>query len=146
MTFEEWWKIRCRDVDMPVYGDLELAKAGWDAALSTVAPQEEPEPTPTEMVKRLIDKGWDFTHDLKIVDPTGGFPFVEVAPAYRKAFPRKVRKEMEVWMHEKCGTIYRRKNVGDEYGNPSTEEDLLRLGWTQGTAVFYVEEDFQSVL
>jgi len=153
MTFEVWWSEYYKTRGWSWDGAaMETARAAWKAGQENMAKtgpaDPEPEVTPTEMVKALLEKGWEvnlsredatiesFYHpSMKNGERQPVFP---LHIAYRKALPRKVENRVEAWRH-KNGSISTRSQLGDEYRNPS-EEELIKRGWTKGTAIFYVEE------
>lgn len=100
--------------------------------------EQEPEPTPTEMARKLLDKGWELKpgrdlHDLCLEDPKTrilyDFNDKSIEKAYRKAFPRKKKVEVEVWMDGNGGIR--------TTANPHCAS---ALGFTRGTATFWVED------
>ena len=94
----------------------------------------EPEPSPTEMVKRLLEKGWFaklYPNGMMYWIPNDESHCAEylLGNAYRKAFPSKKKIEIEVWT--KNGKV---RNI--------LKEDVPYLeGWTKGIATFWVEEE-----
>lgn len=138
--FEEWYK---RADSFHGLHDKVICEIAWQACLeANKVEEEEPEPSPTEMVKRLLEKGWtieqgddtQLTEWYRLRDPekphfTHTFSVKQVTEAYRKAFPSKKKIEIEVWT--KNGKV---RNI--------LKEDVPYLeGWTKGIAIFWVEEE-----
>lgn len=151
--FEEWWNGPwCRSTLYFLRSEEErISKAAWEACLeANKAEEQEPEPSPTEMVKRLLEEGWEVIE----TDNDSGFVYFvykdfradSIRSAYRKAFPPKKRIEVEVWDHQHkgewvaCTHSLRTGWVGDDKGNMSTPESLLEAGWVKGIATFWVED------
>lgn len=122
---------------------VDLEKA-WQACLEANKVEEEPEPSPTEMMRRLIDKGWEINVPRDISqhnytklqlflyrDDVEQVIYYPLDEAYRRAFPSKKKVEVEVWM-SKRGTVTEK---GQNVRNSPYSKD-----WTKGTATFYVEE------
>lgn len=115
--------------------------------------EQEPEPTPTEMVKRLLEKGWtieqgddtQLTEWYRLRDPekphfTHTFSVKQVTDAYRKTFPPKKKVEVEVWM-SRDGSVRDSEYISnlDEAARTLTERF-----WKRGTATFWVEDSGET--
>lgn len=137
--FMEWLHITER-----VYR-VDLEKA-WEACLdANKAEEEEPEPSATEMVWRLMGKGWVLKsgrdlHDLCLEDPKTkilyDFTDKDITRAFRRAFPPKRKVEVEVWL-DSDGEIRVIPSNSDSKG---LDPKRVSWSWTKGTATFYVEE------
>lgn len=99
-------------------------------------PPEQEEPTPTEMVKALLEKGWTIEFFDKeergfqlVFRPETKEAIYTLEAAYRRAFPRKRKIMVDAWYKE--GMI--------------REFDFFELcdhrDWIPGTATFEVPEE-----
>lgn len=143
MKFDEWWERLDRD-DETTDSPRTWAQVGWNAAIThsneihelrgkykdLLSPTDE-DPTPTEMVRRLLERGWEAK-----LDPQDGVieGFYPLKVAYRKAFPRKVKKEVEVWWCPHCNGVY-------HCGPKRTTQWAPICNPMKSTATFWVEEE-----
>lgn len=112
----------------------------WEACLeANKAEEQKPEPSPTEMVKRLLEKGWEVESDANEItifrDPNCTYGTSSAIRAYRKAFPRKKKVEVEVYRHKKT------KSFTNNGKNPYIESSPHYKEWEKGIATFWVEEE-----
>jgi hypothetical protein len=108
---------------------------------------EEQEPSPTEMLRKLIDKEWRIEPTscrdgglYALIDPNDrmhGCLCHEIKSAYRRAFPPKKKVEVEVWL-DSDGEIRVIPSNSDSKG---LDPKRVSWGWTKGTATFWVEEE-----
>ena len=130
--FYEWLSTTLR-----VYR-VDLEKA-WRACLDANKVEEQkPEPSPTEMVKRLLEKGWTVEAypdtDMTFFRSPDGKNRLALIAAYHKAFPPKKKVEVEVWLQQCPDNKHKVRETG-YFGMAG--HDL----WTKGTATFWVEEE-----
>lgn len=144
--FEEWWE-REKFLDAsPVRGRRGWAEIGWEACLeANKVETQEPEPTPTEMVKRLLEKGWTIVplalSGLHIKHQSTNDYYSlsnleEIGKAYIKAFPRKKKVEVEVWL-DSDGCV---RVIPPNSDSKGLDPKRVSWGWTKGTATFWVED------
>lgn len=139
MTFEEWWEEWGREDP----GIREKVSRGWaefiwNASIANMVEPEPEDPTPTEMLKKLIELGWtiqlDWDRTIQLYEPNGNHYGPWPKSAYRKAFPKKVKREVEVYQSPdgrvRDYRYYREIPQGD-----------ITLPWTKGTATFLVPEE-----
>lgn len=106
MTFREWWKQWERE-EPGITSKINkgYAEFVWDASRANMVESEPEEPTPTEMVKRLLEKGWEIheTDEYRLAlwhpikDKIIRASVDGVRSAYYQTFPPKKRIEVEVW-------------------------------------------------
>ena len=119
----------------------------WDYVLAWLVEQgfrvpeeQELEPSPTEMVKRLLEKGWTVEAypdtDMTFFRSPDGKNRLALSAAYHQAFHRKKKVEVEVWL-DSDGEIRVIPSNSDSKG---LDPKRVSWGWTKGTATFYVEE------
>lgn len=142
--FKEWLDTTGR-----VYRDD--CRDAWEACIeANKVEEQEPEQTPTEMMRVLLEKGWK-VHVSGIgscwLESPRDAAIKSLDRAYREAFPPKKKVEVEVWGHQHkgewvaCTHSLRTGWVGDDKGNMSTPESLLEAGWVKGIATFWVEDE-----
>lgn len=150
--YAEWHKVnrnRLAEILKKGYAD----SGSWEAFAEQVisdgvvlcpepVEQQEPEPTPTEMVRKLLDAGWEIEHPSSHYDPSFlskaddtsiDCPLTKegIENAYRKAFPKPklVRHEVNVWWRRDTSTIM----IYPPVYHPDD--------WIKGTAIFMVPEE-----
>ena len=101
--------------------------------------EAEPEPSPTEMVKRLLEKGWTVEAypdtDMTFFRSPDGKNRLALIAAYHQVFPRKKKVEVEVYRHKKT------KSFTNNGKNPYMESSPHYKEWEKGIATFWVEEE-----
>lgn len=141
--FEEWWNGPwCRSTLYFLRSEEErISKAAWEACLeANKVEEEEPEPSPTEMVKRLLEKGWFaklYPNGMMYWIPNDESHCAEylLGNAYRKAFPRKKKVEVVVYKDLKpC------KNNCEHHIKTRLPAFHKPNEWVKGTATFWVED------
>ena len=116
-----------------------IAQKAWEACLeANKVEEQESEPSPTEMVKRLLEKGWTVEAypdtDMTFFRSPDGKNRLALIAAYHKAFPPKKKVEVEVWLQQCPDNKHKVRETG-YFGMAG--HDL----WTKGIATFYVEEE-----
>lgn len=143
--FEKWASgenfLKRFDGFSPTLTDLAMvAQDAWEACLeSNKVEEQELEPSTTEMVKMLLEKGWK-VH----VSGSGSCWFESprdaaiksLDRAYREAFPPKKKVEIEVWL-DSDGEVRIIPSNSDSKG---LDPKRVSWGWTKGVATFWVEE------
>lgn len=133
--FEEWWTRHCCYEGQT---DVDLCREAWEACLdANKVEEQESEPSPTEMVRRLLEKGWK-VHVSGIgscwFESPRDAAIESLDTAYRKAFPRKKKIDVEVWIQQCPDNKHKVRETG--YFGMAWDES-----WTKGTATFWVEEE-----
>jgi len=154
MEFKEWWKrLQEGRYDQGLEAVHKTwAYIGWNAAIvhsdeiheliskcKDLPSLTKEDPTPTEMVKRLLEKGWTIEQDtlknMTLFDPfRNGYGYETIADAYRKAFPRKVKKDIKVWWCPHCNGVQCYDSIMSTQWSPVCRP-------IKGTATFYVDEE-----
>ena len=140
--FEEWWSKQWEwwSKQWQLYGGRLTAKMAWEACLyANKVEEQEPEPSPTEMVKRLLEKGWTVEAypdtDMTFFRSPDGKNRLALIAAYHQVFPRKKKVEVEVYRHKKT------KSFTNNGKNPYMESSPHYKEWEKGIATFWVEEE-----
>ena len=135
--FEEWWSKQWEwwSKQWQLYGGRLTAKMAWEACLyANKVEEQEPEPSPTEMVKRLLEKGWTVEAypdtDMTFFRSPDGKNRLALIAAYHQVFPPKKKVEVDAWYCWRCGHL-----SGDSIHYCAAKPTMVR-----GTATFWVEE------
>lgn len=104
----------------------------------------EQEPTPTEMARKLLEKGWEIlcsgrkNRSISFIEPNSPInnEFLYLKDAYIKAFPRKKKVEVEVWL-DSDGCV---RVIPPNSDSKGLDPKRVSWGWTKGTATFWVED------
>lgn len=142
--FVTWW----REFDEEMYTPRTIAQKAWEACLEANKIEEnEPKPSPTEMVRRLLEKGWRIEPTscrdgglyalIDTDDRMHGCLCHEIKSAYRKAFPPKKKIEVEVW-YDPSGEHGELRQIPE---GGISDDKALSFGWTKGIATFWIEEE-----
>ena len=141
--FEEWWSKQWEwwSKQWQLYGGRLTAKMAWEACLyANKVEEQEPEPSPTEMVKRLLEKGWTVEAypdtDMTFFRSPDGKNRLALIAAYHQAFPPKKKVEVEVWL-DSDGEVRIIPSNSDSKG---LDPKRVSWGWTKGVATFWVED------
>ena len=142
--FEEWWSKQWEwwSKQWQLYGGRLTAKMAWEACLyANKVEEQEPEPSPTEMVKRLLEKGWTVEAypdtDMTFFRSPDGKNRLALIAAYHQVFPRKKKVEVEVWL-DSDGCV---RVIPAGLDPKTVTPRRVSWGWTKGIATFWVEEE-----